>query len=108
MPAGTPVPLLPAAGTTFTPLTVEAAPFEEYSKAWAIIGVESAVTGPTARCGLRSLAASARCALTSLPAGKENDRKAAQLVEDLKSAVDIFLSTETRQHKSKKRAEAEV
>lgn len=83
-------------------------PFAEYSKAWAIIGDETAIAGPVARCGLRALTSATRCALTTLAVGKENDSKAAQLVQDLKSAVDIFLGAETREHKSKKKAEAEV
>ena len=105
---GTPVPLLPAAGTAFTPLAVEAGLCAEYSKAWAIIGDETAIAGPVARGGLRALTSATRCALTTLPVGKENDTKATQLVQDLKAAVDIFLGAETREHKSKKKAEAEV
>lgn len=106
--AGTPVPLLPAAGTAFTPLAVEDVSFDEYSKAWAIIGDETAISGPAARCGVRALTAATRCALTTLPAGKDNDVKAAKLVQDLKAAVEIFLGAETREHKSKKKAEAEA
>lgn len=102
------MPLLPAAGTAFTSLAVEDTDFEHFSHAWAIIGEEGAVLTPTARYGLRSLSCAARCALTTLPAGKENDAKAAQLVADLKAAIDIFLSIEGREHKSKKKAEAEV
>eukprot|EP00892_Ulva_mutabilis_P007551 jgi/Ulvmu1/5168/UM021_0185.1 len=106
--AGTPVPLLPAAGTAFTTLAVDEVPFDVYSKAWAIIGDETAIAGPVARCGLRALTSATRCALTTLPSGKQNDKKAAQLVQDLKAAVDIFLGAETREHKSKKKAEAEI
>lgn len=102
------MPLLPAAGTAFTSLAVEDTSFDDFSQAWAIIGEESATFSPAARCGLRSLSCAARCALTTLPAGKENDAKAAQLVSDLKAAIDIFLSAEVREHKSKKKAEAEV
>lgn len=102
------MPLLPAAGTAFTPLAVADVPFSEYSKAWAIIGDETAIAGPVARCGVRALASATRCALTTLPAGNENDMKAAQLVQDLKAAVEIFLGAETREHKSKKKAEAEA
>ena len=106
--AGTPVPLLPAAGTAFTSLAVEDTTFEDFSQAWAIIGDEGAMLSPAARCGLRSLSCAARCALTTLPAGEENDAKAAQLVSDLKAGIEIFLSAERREHKSKKKAEAEV
>ena len=102
------MPLLPAAGTAFTSLAVEDTSFEDFSQAWAVIGDEGASLSPAARYAMRSLSCAARCALTTLPAGKENDAKAAQLVSDLKAGIDIFLSAETREHKSKKKAEAEV
>jgi hypothetical protein len=105
---GTPVPLLPAAGTAFTSLAVEDTAFDDFSQAWAILGDEASTFSSAARCGLRTLSCAARCALTTLAASKENDAKAAQLVSDLKAAIEIFLSAEKREHKSKKRAEAEV
>lgn len=106
--SGTPVPLLPAAGTSYTDLAVDALPFPSYSKAWEVMGDPDALATPQSRLALRHLTSATRCALSSLPAGKANDAKAAQLVQDLKAAVDVTLSAETRQHRSKKRAENEV
>jgi hypothetical protein len=102
------VPLLPAAGTVFTDLAVDALPFPTYSATWSILGDADAHATPRARLAVRHLTAATRCALAALPAGKANDAKAAQLVQDLKAAVDVMLSTETREHKSKRKAEAEV
>jgi hypothetical protein len=102
------VPLLPAAGTTFTDLAVDALPFPTYGKAWSIIGEAEALTTARARLALRQLTSATRCALTTLPAGNANDAKAAQLVQDLKAAVDLMMTAETRQHKSKKKAESEA
>ena len=106
--AGTPVPLLPAAGTTFTELAVDALPFPSYAPAWAIIGDAEQLTSAATRLALRQLTGATRCALTTLPAGNVNDAKAAQLLQDLKASIDLMLTAETREHKSKKRAEAEV
>ena len=105
---GTPVPLLPAAGSNFTELAVAAMPFPTYSQTWALLGEEGAALTPVGRHALRHLTAAARCALTALPAGKENDAKAAQLVQDLKAAVDVMLNPETQEQRSKRKAAAEA
>jgi hypothetical protein len=106
--AGTPVPLLPAAGTSFADLAVDTLPFTTYSQAWAVLGIEDALPTQHARLALRHLTTSTRCALTTLPAGKSNDAKAAQLLQDLKAAISLLVNPEARQHKSKQKTQAEV
>jgi hypothetical protein len=86
------VPLLPAAGTTFTPLALSEEPFDSYSVAWAVLGEAEALPTQRARLAVRLLGSSARCALTALPTSGENDATAAQLVQDTKAAVEILLA----------------
>jgi hypothetical protein len=106
--AGSPVPLLPGAGTTFTELAVDALPFTTYSQAWAVLGMEESFPTQRARLALRHLTSTTRCALTTLPAGKSNDSKAAQLLQDLKSAVNLLVTVEAREHRKKKKTQEEV
>jgi hypothetical protein len=88
------VPLLPAAGTAFTPLALAQEPFDSYSQTWSVLGDEEALPTQRARLAVRLLGSAARCALTALPTSSENDATAAQLVHDAKAAVEILLAQE--------------